>query len=120
MRLRKFAMGKKYYIKDGEKVYLKDEEIVHDEDDKEKEEDEDSKKTDEEEEADEANIDKAARKIAKSLAAQIPLDQIKDLSDQVKRLTDRVAPGDSKLQKILNGKDYVKDADKLTKEEVII
>ena len=109
-------MGKKYYMKDGEKVYLKEEEIKDEDEDKE----EGEEKKDGEEDDEDENIDKAAKRIAKSLASKIPLDQIKDLSDQVKKLTDRIAPGDSKLQQILNGKDYVKDVDKLTKEETII
>src|SRR3990172_4574527 len=85
MRLRKFAMGKKYYMKDGEKVYLKEEEIKDEDEDKE----EGEEKKDGEEDDEDENIDKAAKRIAKSLASKIPLDQIKDLSDQVKKLTDR-------------------------------
>lgn len=110
-------MGKKYYIKDGKKVYLKEEEIVHDEDD-------DADEEAAEEAADQldsdAEVDAAAKKIAKSVAASLGLDQVKDLSSKVDKLIDRVMPNDSKLKQILNGKDYVKDADQLTKEEKII
>lgn len=113
-------MGKKYYIKNGKKIYLKDEDI-HDEGEEAGEDEE------EEEGADDAGIDedddageKVAKKLAKKIVGQIPFAEITDLKEKVDKLIDRSIPKDSKLQKILNGKDYIRDASTLTKEEKII
>lgn len=127
-------MGKKFYIKDGKKVYLKDapaDEEVLDEDDE-----VDPKDVDEAEAADsdteddvdsptdedEADVDAAASRAAKEVLANIGFDSkaFKRLERDVKRVLESSTPRDSKLKQILNGKDYIKDADTLTKEEKIV
>lgn len=107
-------MGKKYYIKDGKKVYLKDEDI-HEEADAAGADD-----TEDVDGEDDADVEAAAKAIAKKIVADIDMDEIKTVSKKVDRLMEHIAPQDSKLAKILNGKDYVKDVDQLTKEEKIV
>lgn len=107
-------MGKKFYIgADGKKVYLKDGDI--------QEETEGETTTEEDvEDAEDDAVGDAAKRMAKEIVAGLPLNGLKDLSEKVDRLLEKQSPKDSKLSKILNGKDYVKDVDQLTKEEKIV
>jgi len=61
-----------------------------------------------------------AGEIAKSIVAGLGLEKIADLSDKVEKLMAKEVSVDSKMVKIMGGKDYTKDADKLTKEEKIV
>lgn len=77
-----------------------------------------------------AEGDKALRKqaealgssIAKNVMAKLNTDteDVGALKAQVERMADMMNPADSKLREILGGKDYIKDADELTKEEKIV
>lgn len=58
--------------------------------------------------------------MAKKIVAGLGLEKVADLSDKVEKIMAREKSIDSKLVKILGGKDYEKDADKLTKEEKIV
>lgn len=69
---------------------------------------------------DDTSLDNAAEKAASKLVAQLGLGDLSALQKQVSRLVEINTPNDSKLKQILNGKDYIKDADTLTKEEKIV
>ena len=58
--------------------------------------------------------------MAKKIVAGLGLEKIADLSDKVEKLMSKDSVVDSKMVKILGGKDYLKDADKLTKNEKIV
>lgn len=58
--------------------------------------------------------------MAKKIVAGLGLEKIADLSDKVEKLMSKESVVDSKMVKILGGKDYLKDADKLTKNEKIV
>lgn len=112
-------MSKKYYVNDkGEKVFIDDRDL------KDAEADDqpagDPPAGDPPAPDDEKTLDEAAGKIAKDIVAKIGLDKVDELSKKVDRFIASSQPADAKLAKILNGKDYVKDADSLTKEEKII
>jgi len=65
---------------------------------------------------------KIGEKIANSFMGGVNLDSAKadKIQKDINKLFDMQNPVDSKLSKILNGKDYVKDVDSLTKEEKIV
>lgn len=116
-------MGKKYIMIGGKKHYLKEEAAAETTDvDEEVEGDE----AEEEVEADEAagvegaEAKKLAKQVAKSIMAGLGVEDIKGLSAKVDALVKNAYPSDSKLTKILNGKDYVSQKDKLTAEEKIV
>lgn len=75
---------------------------------------------------DKKSIEAEAKKMGKDIAKQIlgdigiDNDAVDKLSKKVDKVLDLTQPKNSKLVKILNGKDYIKDANELTKEEKIV
>ncbi|MFA6982304.1 MAG: phage major capsid protein [Patescibacteria group bacterium] len=65
-------------------------------------------------------MENLAGDMAKKIVAGLGLEKIADLSDKVEKLMAKDTVVDAKMAKILGGKDYSKDADKLTKEEKIV
>jgi len=108
-------MGKKYYIKNGKKIYI-DSEVKEEGEDGEDEDQEENEESGDED----SDLEAKAAKIAKGIVAELGLDQVAGLKKSVDNLLAKSQPTDSKLMKLLNGKDYVKDADSLTKEEKIV
>lgn len=62
----------------------------------------------------------AGKEIAKSFLANINPERTSAVGDEVAKILGKVFPQDAKLTKILGGKDVVKDASTLTKEEKIV
>ena len=109
-------MGKKFYMSNGKKIYL--DEVTKSEDKGDEEEE-----VEIEEEADGGSSEEVkaqADSIVKSIMAGLGLDQVKEMQKQLETALKYTQTNDSKLTQILNGKDYIKDADKLTKEEKIV
>ena len=141
-------MGRKYIVKGGKKIYMDDLEIKDDSDDDDDDDDDDAGKDtddgagdagdggdggDAKEDGDggddkpsdtpdasKKEINSAAKKAAKGLLKELGLDKFSDLNEKVDKLILQTQPEDSKLKEILNGKDYIKDADNLTKDEKIV
>lgn len=113
-------MGKKYIVISGKKHFIKDVDETADVADVEDEEAE----ADDEVADDAADFDAEEKKLAKNLAkkivADLGLDQVSELSKTVANLVKSQYPTDAKLTKILNGKDYIRDKDKLTPNEKIV
>lgn len=110
-------MGKKFYISNGKKIYIKEETP------KPKEGEEVEEEVEVEEEGEGSNPEEVkaqADEIVKSIMAGLGLDQVKEMQKTLENALKHTQTNDSKLTQILNGKDYVKDADKLTKEEKIV
>lgn len=68
----------------------------------------------------EAEAKRIGRGIAKEIMKDLGMEDASELKKQVDSLLDIVSPVDSRLKQILNGKDYVRDAKDLTKEEKIV
>lgn len=114
-------MGKKYIVKNGKKIYLDEGSIKEEADDADPDDDADKDPADPADPADDdADVDAAAEKIAKRIMGKIKMDDVSELSKKVDQLIKAGAPVDSKLKDILNGKDYIRDREALTKEEVIV
>lgn len=111
-------MGKKYIVINGKKHFIKDADEVAETVDLEDE------GADEEVADDAADVDAEEKKLAKGIAKQVManlgLESVKDLSDRVDGLMKSQYPTDSKLTKILGGKDYIREKDQLTANEKIV
>jgi HK97 family phage major capsid protein len=117
IKLSKNDMSKKYYIKDGVKIYIDDKDLK---DAEAGAGDPPTPPTEPPKTDDDEEVDAAATKIAKEIVGKIGLDKVEDMNKRIDQLFKMSQPNDSKLTQILNGKDYIKDVDKLTKEEKII
>lgn len=112
-------MGKKYIVIGGKKHYL-DEKQIGDDDSNEIPPDSgvasgDTPPGDQELDA---ATEKAAKSLAKTLRAELGIDELKDTVERVKTYVD--SKENAKLKALLHGKDLVADKDTLTKEEKIV
>jgi HK97 family phage major capsid protein len=105
----------KYVKINGKLVEVKDEDVL------------DTKPTDAEVadtevEAEEEEAKSFGRKIAKDILGSLSIqsDEVKELREKLDKLVNEKYPANSKLKKLLNGKDIYSKTEELTKEEKII
>jgi len=67
-----------------------------------------------------AQSQKLGKGIAKQVMKDLNMGDMSKLDKKLQNVIDLVIPNDSKLKQILNGKDYIRDAGDLTKEEKIV
>jgi HK97 family phage major capsid protein len=104
-------MAKKYITIDNVKHFIEDDGP---------EDNETAEETTEEttEETVEEEATKAAKLIGATLRKELGIDAMKSQINKVESYMEQ--PENSKLKKLLNGKDFIKDADQLTREEKIV
>ncbi len=113
-------MGKRYIIVSGKKHYI-DEKQLGDEDNADAPEPTDipaEPAADAGDEGLDADVQKAAKAMAKTLRAELGIDELRDAQARTTKYID--SQENSRLKSLLHGKDLINDKDSLTAEEKIV